>query len=146
MSFAINLGINNSEKVKLDKTVTYMYNLTGTLRDGCSITNPIILVESENNLSRINYVEIPEFNRVYFVTDIETDVNGLWNIHLHCDVLSSFKTGIRSNTGVISKQENDWNLYIDDGSFKVYQQPNIVTNYFPSGFSTSEFILAVAGG
>ena len=146
MSFTIQLGYNSSEKEKLSKSVTYKYSLTGTLRDRCSITNPVILIESTDNLATINYASIDEFKRKYFVTDIVSVSHNLWELSLHCDVLSSFESSIRNNTGIISKQENKWNLYVDDGSFKVYQNPNVFTQTFPNGFSSSNFILTVSGG
>ena len=71
--------------------------------------------------------------------------NGLVEFSCHVDVLSSFATDIRNNIGVVKRQENKWNLYLNDGSFKVYQNPNVLTKAFPSGFTTQELVLAVAG-
>lgn len=61
-------------------------------------------------------------------------------------MLDSFKTEIKANTGIIERQQNKWNLYLDDGTFKLYQNPLVLTRLFPSGFSAEEWILAVAGG
>ena len=71
--------------------------------------------------------------------------NGLVEISGVVDVLTSFASGIRANRGIVAKQENDWNLYVNDGTFRVYQNPMVLTKEFPSGFSTSEFVMAIAG-
>lgn len=57
----------------------------------------------------------------------------------------SFADGIRNNTAIIKRQQEQWNLYLNDGSLKCYQDPIILTKAFPSGFTTQEFVLAVAG-
>ena len=63
------------------------------------------------------------------------------------DVISSFKTEIRANVGIVRRAESDdlYNLYLDDGSLASYQDPYILTEPFPSGFSGAKFVLAVAG-
>ena len=85
------------------------------------------------------------FGRSYFVNNITSVRNGVFEISAHVDVLSSFKTQIRGNAAIIRRQENKWNLYLNDGVFKVYQNPMVLTKEFPNGFSAPEFVLAVAG-
>lgn len=141
------LGYNQSENNRVTKTVTTLQTLSGTLREESSIIDPSILVEGVNNetLSKCNYAEIPEFGRKYFVQNIESVRNNLWRFSMHVDVLSTYQEQIRAQTAVIRRQENIWNLYLDDGIFKTYQNPYIFTKAFPSGFTTQQFILAVAG-
>ncbi len=79
------------------------------------------------------------------MTDIKSVNNNLWEITARVDVLSTYAIQIRAQTAVIKRQENSWNLYLDDPQFKVYQNPNIVVKNFPNGFSTQNFVLAVAG-
>ena len=64
---------------------------------------------------------------------------------MHVDVLKTYASGIRSNTAVISRQENQYNLYLQDGVFKTYANPHYEIRKFPSGFSGYHFILSVAG-
>ena len=89
---------------------------------------------------------IESFNRFYFVDNITSIRNGLIQFSCRVDVLMSYRTAIRKNNAIIKKQENKWNLYLNDGTFKAYQNPNVLTKAFPSGFTTQEFVLAVAGG
>lgn len=138
---------NKSEKIKVDKDLEVLSTLVGTLRDETDVINPVITIQGldEYLIKEGNYLEIVEFGRSYFVLDTNNVRNGLWEITCHVDVLSSFKDEIRQNTAVVSRQENTYNLYLDDGIFKVYNNPNIVTKSFPSGFTSQRFVLAVAG-
>ena len=146
MSFDISLQINNSEKERLTKDVTNIVTVSGVLKSETSIIDPVIIIECDlNSVKNCNYITISEFGRSYFVNNIRSIRNGLVEFSCHCDVLSSFAEQIRGNIAIIKKQEKEWNLYLNDGSFKVYQNPNILTKAFPSGFTTQEFVLAVAG-
>lgn len=146
MAFSITLQTNNSEENKLDKQLTDIMTVSGELKAETSIIDPIIVIEC--NLATVtgcNYMTVPQFGRSYFVNNIRSVRNGLVEFSCHVDVLSSFKAQIRANKAIIKKQENDWNLYLNDGTFKVYQNSIVATKPFPSGFNTQQYILAVAG-
>lgn len=146
MAFDIILQINNSDKNKLDKNLVEITTITGTLKKETSVINPVILIETPlENIISFNYLTIPTFNRSYYVTDIKSIRTNLAEISCHVDVLQSYREQIKENTAIVRKQENKWNLYLNDGSFRVYQNPQVITREFPSGFNTQQFILAVAG-
>ena len=138
---------NLSDKVVVDKNITQIgSDMTGTLRDDCSIVDPVIKVEGivGSNLASCNYAYIEEFGRYYYITNIVCS-GKLFEVHMHVDVLMSYKSGIRSNSAVISRQENNYNLYLQDGVFKTYSQPHIQIAQFPNGFTDFNFIFSVAG-
>ena len=146
MAFQVLLQTNNSEKNKLDKDLVTISTISGTLKNETSIIDPIILIEVDlTNLISCNYMTIPVFGRSYFVTNIRSIRRNLVEVSAHVDVLSSFASQIRNNVAIVRRQENNWNLYLNDGVFKVYQNPMVLTREFPTGFSTFEFVLAVAG-
>lgn len=148
MSFTISLRKNTSPVNYVNKDTTELLSATGSLRDGTSIIDPVIIFESDSShfLADLNYMYISEFNRYYFVTNIISLRTNLWQITAHVDVLMSWKTELlESGNGVVKRQENKYNLYLDDGIFKCYQDPLIQCINFPSGFTTQEFVLAVAG-
>lgn len=148
MSFNIRLMKNNSATNVADKDFTTIDTLTGTLRNETSVTNPSIRIEADvNTIAECNYFYIPQFHRYYFMTDIRSIRNDLVEIQGHCDVLTTaFKLGTLSSCmGITKRQQKEWNLNINDGYFKVYQDPIITTELFPSGFNTFNYILAVAG-
>lgn len=146
MSFTIVIQRTTSEKNRLTKSLTTIATLTGTLKNETSIIDPVIIVEG--NLSdyvSCNYCTITQFGRSYFVTNIRSVRNNLIELTCHVDVLSTYAAAIRANRAIIKRQENNWNLYLNDGSFNSYQNPYVLTKLFPNGFNTSQFILAIAG-
>lgn len=144
--FTIIMQVNYSDKKALDKTITDVITLEGALREGTSIIDPVVVVTGDIlNYIGSNYMTIQEFNRQYFITNIKALRTNVYEISGHVDVLSTYANDIRTNTALLRRQENKWNLYLNDGVFKVYQNPNVNTFPFPSGFSTKEFVLAVAG-
>ena len=146
MSFNILMQRNTSEPERADKTLTTIATLTGTLKQETSIIDPVILIEGAmSDYKTCNYCTIPEFGRSYFVGDIRSVRNSLLELPCHVDVLSTYKTGIRANMAICRRQENNWNLYLNDGSFKCYQNPIVLTKLFPAGFGAPGFVLAVAG-
>lgn len=146
MSFSIVLQRNTSEKNKVDKTLTAITTMTGTLKNETSIIDPVIFFEASlSDLKNCNYCTISEFGRSYFVNNIRSVRNGLIELTCHVDVISTYKTQIRNQFAMIKRQQENWNLYLNDGTFKVYQNPMVLTKLFPSGFTSPQFVLAVAG-
>ena len=146
MPFNVTLQRNNSERNKLTKDISEILTVSGELKTETSIIDPVIIIECDlSAVTGCNYISIPAFGRSYFVNNIRSIRNGLVEFSCHVDVLSTFASQIRENTAIVRKQENNWNLYLNDGSFKIYQNPNVLTKAFPSGFTTQEFVLAVAG-
>lgn len=146
MAFNIVLQKNKSERERVTKNVETLATYLGTLKTETSIIDPVILIECELfDVINANYMTIESFGRSYFINNIRSIRSGLVEFSCHVDVLSSFATEIKANTAIILKQENKWNLYLNDGSFKIYQNPTVLTKSFPSGFTTQGFVLAVAG-
>lgn len=138
---------NLSDKIVVDKKITQLGStLNGTLRENCSVIDPIIKVEGivGSNLTKCNYAFIEEFGRYYYVTNIVC-VGNLFELHMHVDVLMTYRRSIRSNSAVVSRQEKLYNLYLQDGVFKEQANPHYEIKKFPSGFTSFNFILAVAG-
>ena len=152
MSFTVTLSINNSPNNKIYKDLTAITTINGTLKNSTSILTPTILIDvpvstALSTISTANYAYIEYFNgRKYFITDIRTVRNNLIEIDLKCDVLSTYANDIVSQTAIIKKHENKYNLYLNDGTFKVYQNPKIQVKKFPNGFTNSEYVLSIAGG
>lgn len=148
MSFNIVLQTNASDDRCLTKSLSTITTISGTLKDTTSMINPTIIIEtSQVNISNLNYLTISDFKRSYFVKEIKSVKQNLWEISCHVDVLSSFANQIKSNTAIVNRQENKWNLFLNDDSIRCYQNPTIVTREFPAGFTPNSpsYILLVAG-
>lgn len=137
---------NISEYNAVNKTINELTTLTGTLREESSIIDPIITISDiDSYVGSMNYAYIPEFNRYYFITNIETIRNKLWRVSFHVDVLYTYREQIKSNSAIIERNETQYDLKLNDGLFKTQQNPRIAQFPFPSGFNTWNFVLAIAG-
>ena len=142
----ITLYNNKSERNAVIKTPTEVRIVTGTLREESSLIDPVITFSDIGDvITNINYAYIPDFNRYYFVTNVTCVRNNLWRISFHVDVLYTYRTQIRKNHAIIERNENKYDLKLNDGLFKTQQNPRIAQFSFPHGFNQWDFVLAIAG-
>ena len=141
----IKLFKNLSEVNTIGKTLTEESERNGTLKDGCSVLSPSVVLTGEN-LSGFNYAYIPQFSRYYFIKEITSVKSGLWEISMRVDVLETYKDSIKANTAILKRQEKIWDMYINDEKFKAESTNKTATIMFPQNhFNTVNFILTVAG-
>lgn len=145
----IELYTSSSPSNKVGKKLEPIITLTGTLKEKTSMLTPTIRVRVKGivseKLAQCNFMKISAFGRFYFVTDITSVNTEIWEISGRVDVLQSYAAQIKNQTALVKRQENKWNLYLNDGYFRVYQNSVVLTKSFPSGFTDNEFVLAVAG-
>jgi len=86
-----------------------LYSLTGTLRRETSITSPVIEVHLSGtiDLKIINYAYIEEFNRFYFIDDIISVRNEVWEFHFRVDVLQSYYSVINDLPCIVARTSNE---------------------------------------
>lgn len=145
--FEIVLQNNKSEQNKIGKNIDNILTASGVLKDETSILSPSILVNADlDALTSANYMTIDSFGRKYFITDIKSIRRGLVQIDGRCDVLETYKDYIKQQTAVIARQENKWNLYLNDSIFKTYQNPIYIFKKFDKGFKNDMecYLLTVA--
>lgn len=159
MSSHVTLYSNSASKETVDKSgsLTTIEAMTGDFRGSMSILKPIIQIKPTVSatvakiVSQCNYVYIQEFSRYYFVDAINLIAENYIELELSIDVLMSWKTAILAQNVIISRNEKEYSLYLDDAVLKVYNNPNITVLHFKDsqgneqGFTTSQYILAMAG-
>lgn len=138
------------EQNVIGKVKTLIDTAQCTIKGNISYENPILLLAYDGNVSdQINYMEIPELNRCYFITDLINLTGGRYEVHGKVDVLESFKDAVLGLSAIVDKvnDQNTGNLFLDDGSFITENKEfNSVLN-FPNGFNDEgEYILITAGG
>lgn len=107
------LYTNTAETNRVDKTnfLTTIATLKGTLRESTSILSPSIKIVVDS-LPTFNYCYIQAFgSRYYFVTNITSIRQNLWQIDLKCDVLMTYKTDILTQSAIINRTADS--SYID---------------------------------
>lgn len=140
-----------SDAEHLDKDITIISELSSVHPVApVDVMDPIINIGSLdiNTLNSVNYAYIPEYGRYYYVDPPTVSNNKVSALSLHVDVLMSFSSSIKNLTGLIARQENQYNLYLPDPEFKVYANTDKKTIRFSNVpfTKTPNFLLTVSGG
>lgn len=146
MSVTVKFYTNNSDRKTAAKTLDLIASKDCDLKGDCSITNPVLIVTGDAaTYAACNYMEIADFNRYYFA-EVTSLPGGLLEIRGEVDVLSSaWANGLADLDAVIDRQEANYNLYLNDGTFQAQANDQVVTKEFSSGFSSPSYVLIVAG-
>lgn len=146
----IRLYQNLSEPNVVNKNLLPLGVLDGTLREATSVLNPTFNIQYIDLILNVNYIYVEEFKRYYFVGDIASVVNNLWSLSCHVDVLTTYKDYLSELSAIIARQENNYNLYLEDDKFLINAQRIYWTKAFPNqvspGYNGRSFILTLAGG
>lgn len=144
----VNLYYTNDDEHKLHKTLTSIHNCPGSLKDSCSLMEPVILLETaEATANRANYMSITDLDiaRYYFIRDWVMYREGLVEVHAELDVLMTYEQEIRDLQCTIARNEVDADSYLYDENYKIDAYSNIVTKEFPNGFDNESMILLTVG-
>lgn len=140
--------MNNSSPVeKIGKTLSAGNTYNCALKDDTSVLDPVIIIQTSDNIYTFNYMYISDFGRYYFINDIVSLNNNRWMIKAHVDVLETYNDAILSNTAVIKRQSTLYNTYLNDPEWKTYAYETIAAYKFKTTpFSKAlKYILTVAG-
>lgn len=139
------LQTSSSPVEKIGKTLSTGNTYSCALKDNCSILKPVIIIRTTDTITGYNYMYIQNFGRYYFIDDIVSLHDGVWQISAHVDVLETYATAIKANSAVIRRQQKLFNLYLDDPDFHVLNYERIQCYKFPANaFSkTLKYVLVV---
>ena len=132
MSLSVTLYNSASPVEKIGKTLTAGGSYSCSLKDATSVLNPVLIIRTSDPVYNYNYLYIQEFGRYYFINDIKSVNNNVWEISAHVDVLETYKAAILSNEAVIRRQDKLFNLYLDDSDFHVLNYERVQTLKFPA--------------
>lgn len=139
----------DSERERINKTLSEGITLTGSLRGESSVIKPSILIES-TNISDYNYCYIAEFGRYYYINNIISVRNSLWRIECSVDVLMSFQTQILNLDVIVSDLsigEDPTSVYFSGDQWQTSVKTKTDVIQFPSGLlDDGEYILITSGG
>lgn len=144
----ITLANNSSERNEVNKNINTGPSFDCILRAETSVSDPVILLEYEGNLSAYNYCYISDFQRYYYIIDITSVRNNLWAIKCHVDVLMSFKSSILSSIAILDESSiTGANKYLANDVWRALSKDKTHIIPFSSGLNSSgQYILITAGG
>lgn len=126
----------------LDKSgfLTGTASYTGAVaRQNVSMVRPILkLEESCANIAGSNYAYIADFGRYYQIVDKRADENGLFTITLEVDVLMSYSSDIKQLRGVVSRQKDNYDMYLNDNRIPVSARKVMAIRKWGSTIFTSK--------
>lgn len=134
---------------KVDKTFTgSSESFDVVLKDSTDIFKPTFLIQTSADIWMFNYIDAKSsLGRYYFITDVRSVGNNRYEVDAKTDVLSTWKSEIRSNSAVLKRQQGVYNLYLDDPEFHVYNNERIQTLQFPTNNFNKQlnYVLVVNG-
>lgn len=105
---------NNSDKRTLNKSLSIVETVSNVnLLENCSIIKPTFTLNSIA-LKGSNYLFCEDFNRYYYIDDIEIRTGRLLFLRCSVDVLMSFKDDITSINAVIERAPSNNNVLLND--------------------------------
>ena len=153
--FEIDFYNNTAETNRVDKTnyLTLINQVNGNLREETSLTDLVITIQ-QNEVPTFNYAFIKSFNRYYYVTDITSVRNNLWEISLSVDVLMTYKEALLNCTGFIDRNESELSPFIVDNKRALEVGQEISTDFVinstfqfkPTSFSKNSFCTYAISG
>ena len=88
MSMSVKLCHNSSPVEKIGKNIDSGTSFDCVLKADTSVLKPTIILSSNADaIKTYNYMYIDDFKRYYFIDDIVSKNNNLWEISGHVDVL-----------------------------------------------------------
>lgn len=116
------------------------WDITGVLREGCSLITPTISFEFASDFSpmnnsfglKFNYAYIAKFARYYWITDW-TYEGGLWHAAMKVDVLATYRPQILATSAFVAYDAITPNGDLSDQRLSVLTQKTISSevNFFP---------------
>ena len=135
---SLHLFVNGAENIVVDKTrfLSQEKVLNGVLRENCSIINPVIQIELFDIDIIYNYCYIPRFQRYYYINNINVVRANLFELEMSVDVLNTHSAVIYSMSGLIGRNEFDYNEMIPDNNVPFTNEVEGVIYTFTNFYTT----------
>jgi len=134
----VKLYLNKSSNNTLKKNVELIETINVNFKSDLDISNPEIkLLLDGLDFKVINYVEIVDLNRFYFISRFTKINNRMGIIYLECDLLTSFKDDVlKSNALYMRSIKNGDFVNIQETSKYTSTVKKVESNYEYSEGST----------
>lgn len=128
------------------KNKTNQYVMTGTIQQDIDLLNPVIIIDTNVDLTKYNYIYISCLERYYFCK-VSLLYGGRYEVTCNVDALSTFIQELIYIPCIIDKEEIHNDLYINDGTYVQGNKNYTTVTNFSGGFNdTAENILICCGG
>ena len=155
MSITAQFGTCTDDKRKITKSFSSTITASASVYGDISILSPRLLVEYNSGIFSCNYCYIPEYNRYYYITNVNLSSGDRMIVSCSVDPLMSFSSEILSLNVTVTRQEYADDNFLPDNfmtptsrkNVEVYKIENNVFNVRGGNAHSSEnFILCLASG
>lgn len=119
-------------------------------KDDEDLVTPTFKVTDSNFSEECNYIYVQDLKRYYYVRSRRYSRQCLF-LECQVDVLMSFRNEIHDMTGIISRNERLYNLYLNDDKMEMLNYPYYQTINMrcvegnPFSMGTNQILLALVG-
>lgn len=145
-----NFYYNKSDKNVLNKSIDLKDSAVNVIyKENTDLIRPEIMVERDKYMTNINYLMVEDtyINRYYYIDDVEMS-HGYIILKCTEDVLMTYKDRLKDLNGIITRNTNNYSLYLPDDKLRTYAMTN--TSYIPFSRAfpkhSTSYILTINGG
>lgn len=143
----ITIGTTSDDKRVLHKSFSGI-DINVQIKQPCDILNPVFVLDYNANLISANYLHCADFNRYYFINNINLMPGHRMELTCSVDVLMTYANQIDRINCVVTRQQNSGLTLIPDSQIMIqnYDVINVYsfTNYFDT--TLGQYIIQVIGG
>lgn len=133
--YAFSKDTNSTKQPPAETATTF----TCVLKSPCSVVNPTLRLQWNDNPSVFNYAYIPEFNRYYFIDDW-TFSTGMWEASLSVDALASWKSYIGDSVEYVIRSSAEYDGSIIDTLYPTKTDVQLKVSVSAAGESQNPFV------
>jgi len=136
----------------LEKTIgSVVYDCDANILSSCNIKNPTLVLKYDSRLLTVNYMEIPDWHRFYFMGEPVLSPGGKCVINATEDVLYTNKDEILALNAYCVRCESRFERYAIDSSVPSLVTTNVTNlpfdkSLFATSISSYQYLLTVKGG
>lgn len=157
MSYTVNLWTFSKKRNSTEQPndLYIKESISAEFMDTSGILNPTLKINAKSfdpltNVSALNYAEIAEFSRYYYISNWRYD-RGLWYCELMVDVLASFKSAIGSHTTYVLRSASNYDASLPDSLYPMKANPTLsMTAYdynpFKVLYNNGYFVIGLING
>ncbi len=134
------------------KDLTEVERCSGSFKQPFNVLDPMLQLSKAIDPLEYNYCYVPDVDRYYFVTSQPSYEAGFYNVSLHNDVIVNLRSEYMQLNAITSRQENNYNAYLNDNRLPVRVNQDVNTLNFdrcfvdPAHGEIEEIIMVVNGG
>ena len=143
----ITIGTTSDDKRVLHKSFSGS-NINVQLKQPCDILNPVFILDYNANMVSANYLHCADFNRYYFINNINLLPGHRMELTCSVDVLMSYASQIDAINCVVMRQQHSGLTLVPDTGIMVQNYNPVYIYNFPISFDVAfgSYIIQVIGG